>query len=53
MIACLLLSTGMPMTSAVGSSLLAVGTFGLATAINYAVSGLIDWLIAAEFIGGA
>ncbi|HCL63940.1 MAG TPA: hypothetical protein DIC56_03665 [Rhizobium sp.] len=48
----LMLSTGMPMISAVGSSLLAVGTFGLATAINYAVSGLIDWRIAAEFIGG-
>lgn len=48
----LMLSTGMPMISAVGSSLLAVGTFGLATAINYAVSGLVDWRIAAEFIGG-
>ncbi len=48
----LMLSTGMPMISAVGSSLLAVGTFGLATAINYAVSGLIDWRVAAEFIGG-
>lgn len=48
----LMLSTGMPMISAVGSSLLAVGTFGLATAINYAVSGLVDWPIAAEFIGG-
>lgn len=29
-----------------------VGTFGLATALNYAVTGLIDWPIAAEFIGG-
>ncbi|MBW8444132.1 MAG: sulfite exporter TauE/SafE family protein [Arenimonas sp.] len=48
----LMLSTGMPMISAVGSSLLAVGTFGLATAVNYALSGLIDWVIAAEFIGG-
>ncbi|MBW8300050.1 MAG: sulfite exporter TauE/SafE family protein [Hydrogenophaga sp.] len=48
----LMLSTGMPMIHAVGSSLLAVGTFGLATALNYAVSGLIDWRIAAEFIGG-
>jgi uncharacterized membrane protein YfcA len=48
----LMLATGMPMINAVGSSLLAVGTFGLATAINYAASGLIDWTIAAEFIGG-
>lgn len=37
---------------AVGSSLLAVGTFGLATALNYAASGMVDWLIAAEFIAG-
>ncbi|GLR24054.1 MULTISPECIES: sulfite exporter TauE/SafE family protein [Alphaproteobacteria] len=48
----LMFATGMPMINAVGSSLLAVGTFGLATALNYAVSGLIDWRIAAEFIGG-
>ena len=48
----LMLATGMPMINAVGSSLLAVGTFGLATAINYALSGLIDWQLAAEFIGG-
>jgi uncharacterized protein len=48
----LMLATGMPMINAIGSSLLAVGTFGLATALNYAASGLIDWRIAAEFIGG-
>ncbi len=48
----LLFSTGMPMLFAVGSSLLAVGTFGLTTAVNYAVSGLIDWPIAAEYIAG-
>lgn len=48
----LMFATGMPMINAVGSSLFAVGTFGLATAVNYAVSGLIDWRIAAEFIAG-
>ena len=48
----LMLATGMPMISAVGSSLLAVGAFGLATAANYALSGMIDWMLAAEFIGG-
>jgi len=48
----LILATGMPTISAVGSSLLAVGTFGLATAINYAATGLVDWTIAAEFIAG-
>ncbi len=37
---------------AVGASLLAVGSFGLATAINYSLSGLVDWRIAGEFIAG-
>lgn len=48
----LMFATGMPMFSAVGSSLLAVGALGLATAVNYAASGLVDWPLAAEFIGG-
>jgi uncharacterized membrane protein YfcA len=48
----LILATGMPIINAIGSSLLAVGTFGLATAVNYAQSGLVDWQVAAEFIGG-
>lgn len=48
----LIAGTGMPMINAVGSSLLAVGTFGLATALNYAWSGMVDWLVAAEFIAG-
>jgi uncharacterized membrane protein YfcA len=48
----LVLATGMPMINAIGSSLLAVGTFGLATALNYARSGLVDWGIAAQFIAG-
>jgi uncharacterized membrane protein YfcA len=48
----LILATGMPMINAIGTSLFAVGAFGLATALNYAASGLVDWLVAAEFIGG-
>lgn len=48
----LMLATGMPMISAIGTSLLSVGAFGLATALNYASSGLVDWLLAAKFIGG-
>lgn len=48
----LMLSTGMSISNAVGSSLLAVGTFGLATALNYAASGLVDWRIAGLFILG-
>lgn len=48
----LMASTGMPMLNAVGSSLVAVSAFGLTTAVNYAVSGLVDWPLAAVFIGG-
>jgi uncharacterized protein len=48
----LLFSTGMPMIFAVGSSLLAVGSLGLTTAANYGWSGLVDWQVAAEYIGG-
>jgi uncharacterized protein len=48
----LLFATGMPMIDAVGSSLLSVGSFGLTTAVNYAASGLIDWVVAAEYIVG-
>ncbi|MCL5015594.1 MAG: sulfite exporter TauE/SafE family protein [Firmicutes bacterium] len=50
----LVMSTGMPMIYAIGSSLFSVGTFGLTTAINYAVSGLVLWLVVLEYvIGGA
>ena len=48
----LLMSTRMPMIFAVGSSLLAVATFGLATALNYAASGLVDWPVAALYVVG-
>jgi uncharacterized membrane protein YfcA len=45
-------STGMPILFAIGTSLIAVTAFGLTTAINYAVSGLIDWPLALIFIAG-
>jgi uncharacterized protein len=48
----LILATGMPILYAVGSSLVAVMAFGLTTAVNYAVSGLVDWPLAALFIFG-
>ncbi len=48
----LILATGMPILYAVGSSLVAVTGFGLTTAANYAFSGLVDWPLAALFIGG-
>lgn len=48
----LVAATGMPMISAVGSSLVAVTAFGFTTAANYAVSGLVDWALAGVFIVG-
>ena len=48
----LVASTGMPMINAVGTSLVAVTAFGLATAFNYALSGLVDWPLAGVFIAG-
>jgi len=48
----LVFSTGMPMLNAVASSLVAVTAFGLTTAGSYALSGMIDWSIAAVFIAG-
>ncbi len=48
----LMASTGMPMLKAVGSSLVAVTAFGLATAANYAFSGYVNWPLAAIFILG-
>lgn len=49
---CLLFATRMPMIDAVGSSLLAVTAFSVATAANYARSGLVDWPVAAWFVLG-
>lgn len=48
----LIAATGMSMINAVGSSLVGVTAFGLTTAINYAISGLVDWALALAFILG-
>jgi uncharacterized membrane protein YfcA len=48
----LLASTGMPIINAIGCSLVAVTVFGLTTALNYALSGLVDWPLALAFVGG-
>lgn len=48
----LMLATGMSLPFAIGTSLIAVTAFGAATATSYAMSGLIDWRIAAIFIVG-
>jgi len=45
-------ATNMPIINAVGTSLVAVIAFGLTTALNYAVSGLVDWELALVFILG-
>jgi uncharacterized membrane protein YfcA len=49
----LLAATAMPLIMAIGSSLVSVTAFGMSTAVNYAASGLIDWRLAALFVGGA
>jgi len=46
----IMLGSGMPILNAIGSSLFSVGAFGLTTAANYAVSGQVDWRVAAELI---
>ncbi|GAC1406599.1 MAG: sulfite exporter TauE/SafE family protein [Ktedonobacteraceae bacterium] len=48
----LMFATGMPLLGAIGSSLVSVGTFGATTALSYALSGLVNWVIAAEYIVG-
>jgi hypothetical protein len=48
----LMLATGMPILNAIGSSLVAVAAFGLTSAANYAVSGFVDWGLAAVFLAG-
>ncbi len=48
----LVFSTGMGMIEAIGTSLFSVGTFGLTTAVSYAVSGLVDWYVVMLYVVG-
>jgi uncharacterized protein len=48
----IMLGSGMPILNAIGCSLFAVSAFGLTTAINYALSGLVAWTVALEFVAG-
>ena len=48
----LMLATGMPLANAAASSLLSVSVFGAATSLNYALSGQVNWSIAAIFVLG-
>lgn len=45
-------ATGMSTAEAVATSLIAVTAFGATTAVNYALSGLVDWLVALALIAG-
>jgi uncharacterized membrane protein YfcA len=48
----LMLATGMPLSSAIGTSLFAVSAFGAATAASYEASGFINWPMAGLFVIG-
>jgi uncharacterized protein len=48
----LVFASGMAMIDAIGTSLFCVGAFGFTAALNYAVSGLVAWPVACEFIAG-
>ena len=48
----IMLGSGMATINAVGSSLVSVGTFGLTTAVSYAIAGQVDWRIAGLFVLG-
>lgn len=48
----LMAATRMPMAAAIGTSLVAVLAFGATTAANYAVSGFVNWPVAAALIVG-
>jgi uncharacterized membrane protein YfcA len=48
----LMFATGMPIRNAIATSLVAITTFGAATASTYAMAGEVDWTIAGYFVVG-
>ncbi|WP_010542886.1 sulfite exporter TauE/SafE family protein [Sphingomonas elodea] len=48
----LILATAMPLPFAIGTSLVVVSALGVTTATSYALSGLVDWSVAAMLIIG-
>ncbi len=48
----LMAAAHLPIVAAIGSSLVAVTAFGATTATSYALSGLVDWRVAALFVAG-
>lgn len=47
-----MLATGMPMLSAVGSSLVSIGALGMANGSLYAAKGLVDWRVVFAYVAG-
>lgn len=48
----LVFSAGIGLIEAIANSLFSVGTFGLTTAVSYAISGLVDWYVVVLYIIG-
>ena len=48
----LMFAADLPITNAIGPSLVSVTAFGVTTAAHYALSGLVDWRLAATLLGG-
>lgn len=48
----LIFATAMPLSFAIGTSLVVVSALGLTTAISYAMSGLVDWGVTALLVAG-
>ena len=48
----LVFATAMPISLAIGSSLLVVTALGATTAASYALSGLVDWVLIGWMLGG-
>ncbi len=48
----LILATAMPLSFAIGTSLVVVSALGLTTATSYALSGLVDWGVTALLVAG-
>ncbi|WP_271301043.1 sulfite exporter TauE/SafE family protein [Sphingomonas sp. CV7422] len=48
----LVLATAMPLSVAIGTSLVVVSALGLTTAASYALSGLVDWGVTALLVAG-
>src|SRR5690606_41195264 len=48
----LIAATAMPLSVAVGTSLVVVGVLGFTTAASYAISGFVDWQLTALLVAG-